>query len=241
MATPTTAQRWALRVLRLHLRRRRRRPRRRDPPGHGVRGHPRHLVLPGLRRAQARLHPLRRLMCGQDPTKALPPVTRLVARLTGARLCFGRPGHGERPHRDHGRERAQRRAAAASATRARTARAAAAAARSRRGRSASSRSAPPGTRFERIDDGRTALRAIGAGHARGARVGRDLPPPPRAARCRAARSAARCRARRRAAPPPPRPPRPSWRRRAAARPRPRSVEPALVGQRVARPPRAPPA
>ena len=31
------------------------------PAGTAVRGHPRHLVLPGVRRAQARLHPLRGL------------------------------------------------------------------------------------------------------------------------------------------------------------------------------------
>ena len=48
------------------------------------------MVLPGLRRAQARLHPLRRLSLG-NPDKALPPAQRVLARLTGARLCFGRP------------------------------------------------------------------------------------------------------------------------------------------------------
>src|SRR5665213_2959793 len=80
----------ALRVLRLHLRRRGRGPRRRDPARHGVRRHPRDLVLSGLWSAQARLHPIRGLIVSKQ-SQALPPAQRALARLTGARLCFGRP------------------------------------------------------------------------------------------------------------------------------------------------------
>jgi hypothetical protein len=100
-------------------------------------------------------------MSGKGP-KAVPPATRLVARLTGARLCFGQPvtsggrtvitvasvrsvgggGFGESRKEGTG------------------------------GGGGGAIEARPvgfieisaaGTRFERIDDGRTALRAIGAG------------------------------------------------------------------------------
>ena len=200
------------------------------PPGHGVRGHPRHLVLPGVRRAQARLRPLRRLMAG-SPTKSVPPVTRLLARLTGARLCFGRPvtanGRTVIPVasvRTRRRRRLRPR-------------------RRRRGRlgggGGGALDARPvgfieisseGTRFERIDDGRMALRALAAGSLAVLVAGRvaDAPAPARAERrCAAARRRA---ARRRALPPPPPP---AAARAAALRLRGAHVEPALVGQRVA--------
>jgi len=50
-----------MRLLRLDLRSRRGRPRRRDPARNRVWGHPRGLVLPGLRRTGQRLRALRRL------------------------------------------------------------------------------------------------------------------------------------------------------------------------------------
>src|SRR5581483_7881236 len=51
-----------LRVLRVHLRPERGGPRRRRAARHGLRGHPGRLVLSGLRRPQARLLTLRRLI-----------------------------------------------------------------------------------------------------------------------------------------------------------------------------------
>ena len=53
--TPLTVSALDLRELRDDLRPRRGRSRRRDRAGHGLRGHPGRLVLPGVRRAQARL------------------------------------------------------------------------------------------------------------------------------------------------------------------------------------------
>ena len=60
VTTETTQAALHLHLVRVHLRPRRGRSRRRHPAGHGLRRHPRHLVLPGLRRPQGRLRALRR-------------------------------------------------------------------------------------------------------------------------------------------------------------------------------------
>ncbi len=98
------------------------------------------------------------------PAKVLPPVTRMLARLTGARLCFGRPV-----------EAAGRTVIPVASIR--TAGGGgfgvdpAAADRSGGGGGGALDArpvgfieiGPDGTRFQRIDDGRMALRAIAAG------------------------------------------------------------------------------
>jgi hypothetical protein len=99
---------------------------------------------------------------GAKATPALPPAQRALARLTGARLCFGRPvqlknrtvipvasvrtaggwGFGNDEH-------GQRGGGGGGALDARPV--------------GFIEISPEGTRFERIDDGRAALRAIAAG------------------------------------------------------------------------------
>jgi len=124
------------------------------------------VVLSGLRRTQARLHPVRRLIIVGEtakPEKALPPAQRALARLTGARLCFGRPveakgrtiigvasvrtaggwGFGNGPNEQGSG------GGGGGALDARPV--------------GFIEIGPDGTRFERIDDGRLALRAIAAG------------------------------------------------------------------------------
>jgi hypothetical protein len=100
---------------------------------------------------------------GAKATRALPPAQRALARLTGARLCFGRPvelknrtvipvasvrtagGWGFGNDDEHG----QRGGGGGGALDARPV--------------GFIEIGPDGTRFERIDDGRVALRAIAAG------------------------------------------------------------------------------
>jgi uncharacterized spore protein YtfJ len=109
------------------------------------------------------------------PEQALPPAQRALARLTGARLCFGRPveakgrtvipvasvrtaggyGFGGEPV---GRERSG--GGGGGALDARPV--------------GFIEIGPEGTRFERIDDGRMALRAIAAGSLAMLVVGRVL-------------------------------------------------------------------
>ena len=87
-----------LRVLRIHLRPGRGRPRRRHPARDGVRGHPRHLVLSRVRRAQARLRALRGLRRASTRRTALAPRRRRGAGPSGRR-CSSGAGRGSGPRR----------------------------------------------------------------------------------------------------------------------------------------------
>jgi len=142
-----------------------------------------------------------------NPQKATPPLTRLLARLTGARLCFGRPVTA------NGRTvipvASVRSAGGGGFGKGK-------AGDDSGGGGGGALDARPvgfieisseGTRFERIDDGRTALRALAAGSLAVLVAGRVL-----TRRRRRVPEGARLRGRHRAALPPPGPPPPAKRR-----------------------------